>query len=236
MTTVSSPVQIGAKTSNSNVITKIVTTSSGTTAMLDDYGRVYTLGSGEAGALGDGTTINKSTPTYVPISLNPSFVTVIEAGYRNFAVVANNNQTLYSWGDNSSYQIGDGTTIAKSSPVALSIRKTTEYPWKSIENSGNHTLGIRVTDGSLWAWGYNSVGQLGDGTTINKSTPTKIGNKSWSIISTQGNHSAGITTDGALMVVTAAVHSVQFHIFAAPLFRASQLRSLKKVNGLPKMA
>ena len=197
MTTVSSPVQIGAKT-NANAIGKIVTTSSGTTAILDGIGRVYTLGSGGSGTLGDGTTVAKSTPTLVTLGSFGRTASVIEAGYTNFGAVSSNNQTLYTWGDNSAYQLGDGTTIGKSSPVAISITKTTEYPWKSITQGATHFAAIRTTDGALFSWGGNAGGQLGDGTTIGKSAPTKIGNNSWSIVAAGASHTVAIDTTGAL--------------------------------------
>jgi alpha-tubulin suppressor-like RCC1 family protein len=195
MTQVSSPVQIGVKT-NANAIGKIVTTSSGTTAILDGLGRVYTLGSGGSGTLGDGTTVAKSTPTLVSLGSFGRTATKLQAGYTNLAAVANN--TLYTWGDNSVYQLGDGTTIGKSSPVAISITKTIEYPWKSITQGVSHTTAIRITDGALFSWGNNIAGQLGDGTTVAKSAPIQIGNKSWSIISSGLSYTAAIDSTGAL--------------------------------------
>lgn len=54
--------------------------------------------------------------------------------------------------------------------------------WKQISSGGAHTLGLK-DDGTLWAWGLNSTGQLGDGTTINKNTPVQIGtDNDWSLI------------------------------------------------------
>ena len=61
----------------------------------------------------------------------------------------------------------------------------------------NHSLGIRA-DGRLFAWGGNGNGQLGDGTTTNRLTPTLIGTDTWQEIAGGGSHSLGLRTDGRL--------------------------------------
>ena len=62
--------------------------------------------------------------------------------------------------------------------------------------STSHTIATK-NDGSLWAWGYNSYGQLGDGTTTNKTTPIKIMDN---VVSTSASryHSLAIKNDGSL--------------------------------------
>ncbi|MEK6804073.1 MAG: hypothetical protein AABZ34_15620 [Nitrospirota bacterium] len=84
--------------------------------------------------------------------------------------------TLWAWGRNNYGQLGDGTTVNKSAPVQ--IAGTT---WAQVAGGYGHTL-ARKTDnsaqppvGTLWAWGRNDFGQLGDGTTVAKSTPTQVG-------------------------------------------------------------
>ncbi|MGJ7033618.1 RCC1 domain-containing protein [Niabella hirudinis] len=67
----------------------------------------------------------------------------------------------------------------------------------SIAAGGLHTSGIKA-DGTLWAWGHNSNGQLGDGSNTNRNTPVKIGNDTWRAISIGIWHSLGIKTDGTL--------------------------------------
>jgi alpha-tubulin suppressor-like RCC1 family protein len=55
------------------------------------------------------------------------------------------------------------------------------------------------TDGTLWAWGDNTGGVLGDGTTTGRSTPTQIGTgTNWESIATGFGHSAALQTDGTL--------------------------------------
>ncbi|SDD10267.1 RCC1 domain-containing protein [Niabella drilacis] len=61
----------------------------------------------------------------------------------------------------------------------------------------SHTLGIKA-DGTLWAWGVNFSGQLGDGTSTNRNTPAQIGSGTWKSIAAGGDHSLGIKADGTL--------------------------------------
>jgi|688.fasta_scaffold209737_1 alpha-tubulin suppressor-like RCC1 family protein len=69
--------------------------------------------------------------------------------------------------------------------------------WNLIDAGGVHSLAIR--NNSLWAWGYNVVGQLGNGNTINTSTPMQIGiSTNWKMISGDVFHSLGIKNDGTL--------------------------------------
>ena len=59
-----------------------------------------------------------------------------------------------------------------------------------------HTCMIRQ-NGTLWCWGWNGLGQLGDGTTTNRSTPTQVGGDSdWATITAGSSHSCGIKTNG----------------------------------------
>jgi len=67
-----------------------------------------------------------------------------------------------------------------------------------VSAGGTHTVAIR-TDGTLWAWGSNGGGRLGDGTTTNRHSPVRIGTASdWASVSAGGNHTVGVRTGGTL--------------------------------------
>jgi len=104
---------------------------------------------------------------------------------------------LYGWGRNNIGQVGDGTTVARSSPVQIGDSNT----WSKLSGGTFNSAAIK-TDGTLWSWGQNTYGQLGDGTVVNKSSPIQVGAlTTWSVISchlaSPGSCNA-IKTDGTL--------------------------------------
>src|SRR5437773_753599 len=82
---------------------------------------------------------------------------------------------VWSWGDNAYGQLGDGTTASSSTPVRV-INLSGGYlsGVVAVAVGGLHSLALK-SDGTVWAWGYNGYGQLGDGTTMNsRSTPVQV--------------------------------------------------------------
>ncbi|MBS1535096.1 MAG: T9SS type A sorting domain-containing protein [Bacteroidetes bacterium] len=70
--------------------------------------------------------------------------------------------------------------------------------WKEIAAGSGHTLAIK-TDGTLWGWGRNHLGQVGDGTTIDRNVPTQIGTDTdWLAIDAESYNSMGLKTDGSI--------------------------------------
>jgi alpha-tubulin suppressor-like RCC1 family protein len=84
------------------------------------------------------------------------------------------------------------TTTSRSSPVQ--IPGTT---WSSISAGNQHSLATK-TDGTLWSWGYNGNGRLGQNNTTYFSSPVQIPGTSWSSISGGRRHSLATKTDGTL--------------------------------------
>ncbi|HEV7816453.1 MAG TPA: Ig-like domain-containing protein, partial [Janthinobacterium sp.] len=104
--------------------------------------------------------------------------------------------TLYAWGFNQNGQLGDGTTVAKTTPTL--INSTASTAWTQIASGEFHNLGLRA-DGTLWAWGLNQNGQLGDGSTTNRAIPVKVGkDTNWLFVAAGKSHSLAIKTDGTL--------------------------------------
>ncbi len=118
----------------------------------------------------------------------------IECG-RNHTMAIKTDGTLWGWGWRGIGQIGDGVTGGiVQSPIQIGSAKD----WQVIAAGGIYNVAIK-SDGTLWAWGANSSGQLGDGTFVNKSAPIQIGNSNnWQSISAGGEHTVAIKTDGTL--------------------------------------
>jgi alpha-tubulin suppressor-like RCC1 family protein len=116
-------------------------------------------------------------------------VEMVSLGEWHSATITTNGD-LYTWGDNVSGCLGDGTTTDRSTPVKIMSNVA------SVSLGNNHSAAI-TTNGDLYTWGYNSYGKLGDETTTDRSTPVKIMSNIASV-SLSGGHSAAITTSGDL--------------------------------------
>ena len=143
-------------------------------------GSLYTWGNNWTGQLGDGTAT-----LYDPIWFEgwhfPARVmegVIFAAAARgDFSMAITSDGYLYSWGLNDLGQLGDGTTIPWEDPIVEAPGRLTPTRIMGdvahVSAGGDHTLAIR-TDGSLWGWGDNGIGQLGDGTRIDRLIPTLI--------------------------------------------------------------
>ncbi|NIO61061.1 MAG: RCC1 repeat-containing protein, partial [Gammaproteobacteria bacterium] len=112
------------------------------------------------GQLGDGTPVNKHVPVQVS---GLTGVTAISAGdYHSLAVKGDG--TAWAWGRNDHGQLGDDDApIDKLTPVMISY----DWDFGAISAGYLHSLALR-NDGTVWAWGRNYEGQLGDGTMYNE--------------------------------------------------------------------
>jgi alpha-tubulin suppressor-like RCC1 family protein len=133
---------------------------------------LWTWGTGYLGGLGNGGTFDAGSP----IQIAGNTWKFVSAGKYTGSAIKTDG-TLWSWGDNYYGQIGDGTITNRSSPVQTLAAGTN---WKQVSNGGGICAAIK-TDGTLWTWGYNATGCLGDGTTTTKSSPiqTSAGGTNW---------------------------------------------------------
>ena len=137
-------------------------------------GRLWAWGSNEYGQLGDGTTTQRNAPVLIdPESLEGARPVGVHAG-EHHSFVLDDQGRIWAWGRNHRGQLGDGTTEARSSPVALELPAPDAARFVAVAAGGAHGLALD-DQGQVWSWGNNSEGQLGDATTISRSTPQPIG-------------------------------------------------------------
>jgi len=162
---------------------------------LKSDGTLWAWGSNGFGQLGDGTTTNRSTPTQIGSETNWALISTDGPG-GNTTMALKSDGTLWGWGRNNFGQLGDGTTTNRSTPTQEATGATN---WALISTGGAHTVALK-SDGTLWAWGSNGFGQLGDGTTTNRSTPTQeaTGATNWALISAGGVHTVALKSDGTI--------------------------------------
>jgi alpha-tubulin suppressor-like RCC1 family protein len=155
---------------------------------------IWTWGSGSSGKLGDNTTVNKSSPVSI-VGGFTDWCQVSGGKNGNFAAVRRNG-TAWAWGYNGFGALGDCTVVSKSSPVSVVGGFTN---WSQVAAGANHTVGLRQ-DGTLYSWGYNGQGQIGDNTTANKSSPVSVvgGFTNWCQLAAGNKNSFGIRTNGVL--------------------------------------
>ena len=150
-------------------------------------GTAWAWGNNGDKRLGDNTYDNRSSP----ISVLGGFTdwVQISAGSDHTAGLRTNG-TAWAWGDNGSGRLGDGTTTNRGSPVSV-IGGFTD--WIQISAGGLHTTALRA-DGTVWCWGYNVRGQLGDNTTTNRSSPVSVvgGFTNWISIDSGSIHTAAL--------------------------------------------
>lgn len=159
---------------------------------LREDGTVWAWGCNGYGELGDGTT---STGRSVPWPVSGLWdVVAVAAGYHhNLAVTADG--TAWAWGSNYFVQIGDGLGGAyRKTPVAVPGLTGVV----AVAAGQGHSLALKA-DGTVWAWGSNYDGQLGDGTLTNRPTPVAVSGLSNVIaVAANGDHSMALKSDGTV--------------------------------------
>lgn len=163
------------------------------TSFINASGQLLSMGYNAVGSLGDGSTIRKSAAVQT-IAGGTNWKQVAAGGDRTCAVKVDG--TLWGWGSNNYGELGDGTVTSKSSPVQTVTGGTN---WKNV-SCGETATGAIKTDGTLWMWGFNGSGQLGDNTVTSRSSPvqTVAGGTNWRQVNPSGNFCAAIKTDGTL--------------------------------------
>ena len=128
-------------------------------------GTAWAWGHNPYGALGNGATSSRSSPTQV---LGTNWRSTAAGNYH--AVGVKCDGTLWTWGYNGHGELGTNNTITYSAPNQ--VGSCTD--WCCGHAGGHHhTFGLKC-NGTLWSWGHNNHGDLGDGTTINRSSPVQV--------------------------------------------------------------
>ena len=172
---------------------------------IDVNGQLFAWGDNTNGQLGTGTGLDANVPVAVSTAGFPvatRFISV--AAYSDTSIALASNGQLYSWGNNSTGQLGDGTFVNRATPVEVSISGVV---FKQIAVARSHALAL-AADGSIYSWGKNNSGQLGDGSKVDTVVPIQVdtsgivGSKVFvSIAAGSGwsnGYSFGVTDDGAI--------------------------------------
>ncbi|WP_428233128.1 FG-GAP-like repeat-containing protein [Flavobacterium sp.] len=184
-----SPTRIGTATN-----WKSVSAARNQSFAIQTDGTLWSWGENGTGQLGyyGNTTI----PRKIDNPNDASWKAVSSGQYHTFAIQTNG--TLWGWGRNGFGQLGNGSTSSSIyQPQQIAVYGNTNS-WMSVACGEMHTVAVR-DDGTLWAWGSNHYGQLGDGTTTNQLIPVKIGAATnWKEVTVGFGNTVAVKTDGTL--------------------------------------
>jgi alpha-tubulin suppressor-like RCC1 family protein len=159
-------------------------------------GDLWCWGRNVYGELGDGTAITRSAPAQVGAG---KVWTRVALGRTHTCGIADG--AVLCWGWDANGEQGNGTgQVNQSAPSPISAITGLPSTWTAIAAGLNHTCAVGK-DGTLWCWGLNSSGQLGDGTTTARPDPKQVlpaGAADWVDVSTAGNFTCALRATGAL--------------------------------------
>jgi alpha-tubulin suppressor-like RCC1 family protein len=143
---------------------------------LSSTGEIYTWGRNNRGQLGDGTTTNRSVPVQLTRSEAIAGVSfsAISAGEAHTLALSDDGR-VFGWGRNDDGRLGDGTTTTprKTAVAVITSSVLAGVSISAIATGNAHSLALS-SDGRVFSWGSNSHGQLGDGTTTQRTTPVAV--------------------------------------------------------------
>lgn len=168
------------------------------TLALKSDGSVWAWGGNGSGQLGDGSNDDSLVPVQVSDIDN---IIAITAGDGFSMALDGDSGAVWSWGSNASGILGDDSGVDQNSPVQVS--GLTEVVFISANSTNlpfdwHHALAVKG-DGTVWAWGSNFRGKLGDGTTTNRPTPVQVVDMADAIAVAAGTeHSLALKSDGTV--------------------------------------
>jgi alpha-tubulin suppressor-like RCC1 family protein len=162
-------------------------------ALLSDH-TLRSWGSNANGQLGNGDASYQSSSAPVMVS-GLTNVTQVSAGWKH-TVALKSDGTVWAWGRNDRGEVGNGITTTKGITMPAQVGGLSNMI--AVSGGDCHTAALK-SDGTVWTWGCNERGELGDGTWIDKSTPVQVKGLSDVIfITARDYHNAALKSDGTV--------------------------------------
>lgn len=161
------------------------------TLAIKQDGTLFAWGRNQTGQLGDGTFLDRTTPT--AIGTSKIWKKVVAGDYH--AIGLRTDGTLWAWGRNLNGQLGTGNSASTNVPVPVG----TEADWVDVAAGTYHSAAVK-SDGTVWTWGRNTVGQLGLGDNVDRFDPQKVvtATNTWVAVAAGADHTVVLNASGAL--------------------------------------
>jgi alpha-tubulin suppressor-like RCC1 family protein len=183
----SSPTQIPGATWNTDNIKAII----GDVAVLvKTDGTIWSWGNNAGGVLGLNDIVPRSSPVQLPGSQWDQVMSC-----RRVCFATKTDGTLWGWGLNASGCLGISNNIHRSSPTQIGGTQWSEL----FPGGGNsRTIWAKKSDGTLWSWGYNNMGNLGQNDNGARSSPIQLPGTQWDKVTSYTYGAMALKTDGSL--------------------------------------
>ena len=137
-------------------------------ALKSSDGSAWTWGAGTGGGLGDNQiAASRSSPVSV---VGAHSFNVIAADQNHVKALKSADGSAWAWGTGTNGQSGDNTASSRSSPVSV----VGTHSFNAISAGGLYSMALKSSDGSVWAWGNNAGGNLGDNSATQRSSPVSV--------------------------------------------------------------
>ncbi|WP_229506197.1 Ig-like domain-containing protein [Massilia sp. BJB1822] len=194
----------GLVKNNTGLPWRMVVTGEFHTLAIRENGTLWAWGFNQNGQLGTGNTKDAMEPVQIGTATDWVFI----AAGKSHSLAINKGNVLYGWGRNSNGQLGDGTVVDRLVPTKIGA-----LFWRMVAAGATHTVGIRADAtgtgtgagstggtnyGSLYAWGGNASGQVGNGGTVDVLVPTQVGTLKWINVAAGASHTLAMRSDATL--------------------------------------
>jgi alpha-tubulin suppressor-like RCC1 family protein len=176
----------------------VVAGGEGHTLALTSTGTLYAWGLNNRGQLGDGGVTDSHVPVQITVPAGVTFTALAAGGAHSVALTSIGQ--VYTWGWNSSGQLGIGSTAESHTPVLVPGLSNII----AVSARHNHTVALK-SDGTVWAWGKNDCGQLGNANNSNQLSPVQVRGQNNSgyltniqAIATGFSHTVALTNGGEI--------------------------------------
>jgi alpha-tubulin suppressor-like RCC1 family protein len=178
-------------------VTQVAASTGDWALALTSAGQVLAWGDNFYGDLGNGTVKESDVPVRVPLPAGVTVIQVAAGAATGYALTSAG--TVYAWGSGADGALGNGSTANSATPVAVAIPQGTRI--FQVSSYGSFALALATT-GRVLAWGHNSAGQLGDGSTADSDVPVAVKLRSGTIvaqIAAGGQSGLAVTLSGSLL-------------------------------------